>query len=49
MFLFRRMWETVIVDTLARRPNKKVDYVVLRSEQVRKFLSVYHLSLKHGI
>lgn len=32
----RRMWEKVIMDTLAHRPNKKVDYVVLRSEQVKK-------------
>lgn len=30
----RCMWENVIMDTLARRPNKKEDYVILRSEQV---------------
>ncbi|THH19911.1 hypothetical protein EW146_g1364 [Bondarzewia mesenterica] len=30
----RRMWETRILDTLDRRPNKKCDYVLLRSEQL---------------
>ncbi|KAF8504208.1 DNase I-like protein [Gautieria morchelliformis] len=29
-----RMWEKVIMDTLTRRLDKKVDYVVLRSEQL---------------
>lgn len=28
------MWERVILDTLARRPNKKSEYIVLRSEQL---------------
>ena len=32
--MFRRVWESAIMDTLDRRPNKKVDYVLLRSEQV---------------
>ena len=31
----RRMWEAVLTDTLERRPNKKADYVLLRSEQVQ--------------
>jgi len=30
----RKMWERVILDTLARRPNKKSEYIVLRSEQL---------------
>ncbi|PPQ77402.1 hypothetical protein CVT25_010984 [Psilocybe cyanescens] len=30
----RRVWENKIMDTLDRRPNKKVDYVLLRSEQL---------------
>ncbi|KAF8592645.1 DNase I-like protein [Ramaria rubella] len=30
----KRMWENVIMDTLARRPDKKADYVILRSEQL---------------
>ena len=30
----RRIWETRILETLDRRPNKKFDYVLLRSEQV---------------
>jgi hypothetical protein len=34
------MWEKVIMDTLTRRPDKKVDYVVLRSEQVRRLRSL---------
>ncbi|KAF9514763.1 hypothetical protein BS47DRAFT_1376435 [Hydnum rufescens UP504] len=29
-----RRWEAVITETLARRPNKKADYIVLRSEQL---------------
>ena len=28
------MWERVILDTLARRPNKKSEYIILRSEQL---------------
>ena len=28
------MWERVILESLARRPNKKSDYIVLRSEQL---------------
>ena len=28
------MWERVLLDTLARRPNKKSEYIVLRSEQL---------------
>lgn len=28
------MWEQVILDTLARRRNKKSEYIVLRSEQL---------------
>jgi hypothetical protein len=28
------MWERVILDTLARRRNKKSEYIVLRSEQL---------------
>lgn len=32
--IFRRTWETRILETLNRRPNKKCDYVQLRSEQV---------------
>ncbi|KAF8969491.1 inositol polyphosphate phosphatase [Flammula alnicola] len=30
----RRVWENKILDTLDRRPNKKTDYVLLRSEQL---------------
>ncbi|KAJ7752739.1 SacI homology domain-containing protein [Mycena maculata] len=30
----RRIWEGRILDTLDRRPNKKVNYVLLRSEQL---------------
>ncbi|KAM5535531.1 hypothetical protein V8D89_010868 [Ganoderma adspersum] len=30
----RRLWETKIVDTLERRPNKKSDYILLRSHQL---------------
>ncbi|TFY81149.1 hypothetical protein EWM64_g2863 [Hericium alpestre] len=30
----KRMWESRILDTLDRRPNKKCDYVLLRSEQL---------------
>ncbi|EJD53563.1 inositol polyphosphate phosphatase [Auricularia subglabra TFB-10046 SS5] len=30
----RRMWEVVLTDTFERRPNKKCDYVLLRSEQL---------------
>ncbi|KAA1473494.1 inositol polyphosphate phosphatase [Dentipellis sp. KUC8613] len=30
----KRMWETRILDTLDRRPNKKCNYVLLRSEQL---------------
>jgi len=30
----RRIWENKIMDTLDRRPNKKCDYVLLRSEQL---------------
>ncbi|KAF9478161.1 inositol polyphosphate phosphatase [Pholiota conissans] len=30
----RRVWENKILDTLDRRPNKKNDYVLLRSEQL---------------
>ncbi|KAJ7068496.1 inositol polyphosphate phosphatase [Mycena amicta] len=30
----RRVWEARIMDTLDRRPNKKSDYVLLRSEQL---------------
>ncbi|KAK7060444.1 Inositol-1,4,5-trisphosphate 5-phosphatase 1 [Paramarasmius palmivorus] len=30
----RRMWEAKILDTLDRRPNKKSDFVLLRSEQL---------------
>lgn len=36
--VIRRMWETVIMDTLSRRHNKQADYVILRSEQVRCYL-----------
>lgn len=43
MFIFyRRTWENRILDTLNRRPNKKCDYVLLRSEQVPIFVD--HLS-----
>lgn len=31
----RRIWEARIMDTLDKRPNKKCDYVLMRSEQVR--------------
>jgi hypothetical protein len=30
----RRAWEAKILDTLEHRPNKKNDYILLRSEQV---------------
>lgn len=30
----RRIWEMKILETLDRRPKKKSDYVLLRSEQV---------------
>ncbi|KAI0750962.1 inositol polyphosphate phosphatase [Daedaleopsis nitida] len=30
----RRMWEAKILDTLERRPNKKNDYILLRSHQL---------------
>ncbi|KAF8165492.1 inositol polyphosphate phosphatase [Crassisporium funariophilum] len=30
----RRVWENKILDTLDRRPNKKCDYILLRSEQL---------------
>lgn len=30
----KRIWETKIVETLDRRPNKKCDYIILRSEQL---------------
>ncbi|KAF7291041.1 Inositol polyphosphate phosphatase [Mycena chlorophos] len=30
----RRVWESRIMETLDRRPNKKFDYVMLRSEQL---------------
>lgn len=30
----RRIWENKILETLDRRPNKKTNYVLLRSEQV---------------
>ncbi|KAI0306833.1 inositol polyphosphate phosphatase [Multifurca ochricompacta] len=30
----KRIWENKIVDTLDRRPNKKCDYILLRSEQL---------------
>lgn len=29
----RRMWEATLTDTFEKRPNKKADYVLLRSEQ----------------
>lgn len=29
-----RVWEGVIQETLSRRPNKKADYIILRSEQL---------------
>lgn len=32
--LCSRVWEYKILETLDRRPNKKSDYVLLRSEQV---------------
>lgn len=37
---FRRIWESKILETLDRRPNKKSNYVLLRSEQVSVFLSI---------
>jgi len=51
--LNRRIWENKILDTLDRRPNKKCDYVLLRSEQVApcpyflvniRFIIVFSLS-----
>ncbi|KIJ23305.1 hypothetical protein M422DRAFT_276146 [Sphaerobolus stellatus SS14] len=30
----KQMWESILLDTLARRSNKKADYVILRSEQL---------------
>lgn len=36
----RRMWEARILDTLDRRPNKKCDYVLLRSDQVSLDITV---------
>ncbi|KAI0796871.1 DNase I-like protein [Abortiporus biennis] len=30
----KRIWESKILDTLARRPNKKADYILLRSQQL---------------
>lgn len=35
------------METLTHRPNKKVDYVVLRSEQVQKFFAHCRMVLKH--
>ena len=35
--LYSRVWENKILDTLDRRPNKKCDYVLLRSEQVSTY------------
>jgi hypothetical protein len=34
------MWEAHIVETLAVRPDKKSDYLILRSEQVGGFANV---------
>jgi hypothetical protein len=34
MNLARRRWEAHIMQTLANRPEKKSDYVILRSEQL---------------
>jgi hypothetical protein len=31
----RRIWENKILETLERRPGKKSDYILLRSEQVK--------------
>lgn len=33
----RRIWENAIIETLEHRPNKKADYILLRSEQVSYF------------
>lgn len=30
----RRRWEKIVSDAVAQRPDKKFDYVILRSEQV---------------
>ncbi|PVF99952.1 DNase I-like protein [Serendipita vermifera] len=30
----KRRWEYILMETLARRPNKKADYTILRSEQL---------------
>ena len=38
---FRRTWENRILDNLDRRPNKKCEYVLLRSEQVALFMSIF--------
>ena len=40
-----RVWENKILDTLDRRPNKKSDYVLLRSEQVLTQLVLHRLLL----
>jgi hypothetical protein len=40
---FRRTWENRILDNLDRRPNKKCEYVLLRSEQVALFMSIFQL------
>jgi len=33
----RKLWEHRILDTLDRRPEKKANYIILRSEQVEFF------------
>lgn len=36
-----RIWEGRILETLDRRPNKKANYVLLRSEQVSISLNLH--------
>lgn len=43
LFVHRRVWETRILDTLDRRPGKKSNYVLLRSEQVCRVTQGYVL------
>jgi hypothetical protein len=35
----RRIWEAKVLETLDQRPNKKCDYILLRSEQASTIFS----------
>jgi synaptojanin len=45
----RRVWENKLLETLDRRPNKKTDYVLLRSEQVKCSLMFFHHSFNGAL